>query len=124
MPSEAPNPIPTLVFIDISLSLETSVFVDTVGDASSVEEIEADEKDRPADGLAEELGVGVGVTFATLNPTIAIAPTLDEADNVFVAVDQSADAPEEVEAYVRTMPLDTLETQSPFTGPFVARRFE
>lgn len=87
------------------------------------EEVESEEYD-PVVELAEELGVDVEDARATLNPTIAMAPTLEEADIVVVAIDQSVDAPAEVEAYVKTIPLDMLEMQSPFTGPLVARWFE
>ena len=46
------------------------------------------------------------VARATLYPTIAIAPTLDDSDNVVVTFDGNSP-----EAYVKTMPLDTLEVQ-------------
>ena len=74
--------------------------------------------------LVDERFVETGVARATLKPTMAIAPTLDERDRVVVAMLQSKGSLEAVDAYVRTAPFDMVETQLPLTGPLVAISLE
>ena len=102
MPSDAPSPIPTFAPVDNPSSDELFEGAVPVGDERSSEKLEVESRDEKSDEAvvkpAEESAVAVEVARATLNPTTAIAPTLDDADNVVVAIDQSVDTPAAVEA--------------------------
>jgi hypothetical protein len=147
-PRDTPSPIPAFIPVDIPVSLGGRAAVDNVGDGAPFESVvtggdepvgdrtegdgvEVDgadpawaDLDGSAAEVSDELFAVAGTSRATLNPTTAIAPTLDDADKVVVVIFQSLGDMKFVEAYVMTMPFDTWETQSPFTGPLVARMLE
>jgi hypothetical protein len=113
-PSDAPSPIPTFAPVDNPSSVELFETDVPVGDERSSEGPDVESRDKKSDEVvvelaersavavevvrAEESVVAVEVARATLNPTTAIAPTLDDTDNVVVAIDQSVDIPAAVEA--------------------------
>lgn len=96
-PSEAPTPMPALTPVDNPSCLGLFIIV-VVGNSCSFEELDVEVRYEAAVGFTDELDNIVEVARAKLYPTTAMAPTLEEADNVVVAVDQSSEAPSEVEA--------------------------
>jgi hypothetical protein len=99
-PSETPNPIPAFIPTDIPSSVEGLTAVKDVGDGvpskpdvdkTDGEGVEVDGADPvwPDVGVADELCAVVEISRAMLNPTTAIAPTLEEADMVVVVIVQS-----------------------------------
>lgn len=97
-PRDIPSPMPTFTAVDIPLSVELLPSAGFVEGGCWFGEVEAEDWDGPVVGLAGELCDVGEVARATLNPTIAMAPTLDEVDNVVVAIDQRVEAPAEVKA--------------------------
>lgn len=115
-PSDTPSPIPAFMPVGIPLLLFDEILIPL--------EIADGDSDVTFVELVEGSGVDVEAARATLNPTTAMAPTLDEVDIVVVTILQSVVAVEGVEAYVKIIPFEMPEMQLPLTGPLVASRLE
>ena len=110
-PSAAPTPIPAFAPVDSPLS---------TGRFEGVEELEIEGRDGKSDEAVAvgvenwddklDEGVAAMVARATVYPNKAIAPTSDESDNVVVTITSRIEG--HPEAYVNTMPSDTLDLQA------------
>jgi hypothetical protein len=123
-PSDTPTPSPTFVPVEVPVSLGGWALAEAtgegpwppeVGDVSVPGKVEVGlgELIKLDDRLVTELEAVEDAVGAILNPTMAMAPTHDEAAKVLVTVVQSIVRVPPVEAYVTTAPLDISDIQSP-----------
>jgi hypothetical protein len=119
-PREAPKPIPTFAPVERSvvkgLGVVEEANSEAVDDKADVKVDEGDDEDGKEDDEDDEDG-GVEIACTAFQPTTAIAPTVDSAVKVVVAITHESVAVAAVDAYVRTAPADTSDKQSPVIWP-------
>jgi hypothetical protein len=133
-PRETLTPIPAFapedrVLDDVTTAVwkETGVVGDVAmavgvdnGFALDIAEVEIDVVDEDALDVGEaEVDAVLEVATSIFHPTTAIAPTVELEVRVVVTVVHGVDSPNGVDAYVKVIPEDTSDKQSPWIWPDV-----